>query len=393
MIRVLHIAPYFAPAFVYGGPPRSVLGLCRALHRAGVSVDVMTTTANGPGPDLPAAVAMPVDLDGVRVRYFPLGSRRFLWNAPLLREAVAREAASYDIVHVHGLWNLPAWDAARAARRAGVPYVVSPRGMLEREALAIHRLRKLAAYGAIERRNLRGAGALHATSTREVASLERRAFGPPIVFAPNGVDLSVQPDDPAAILEALGIRRGERYVLFLGRVHPIKRLDLLAAAAAKLRARDVRIVIAGPDESGQQATLSAQFAKSGVPTTWTGAVDDRQKAALLAMARALVLCSDSESFGLTVAEAMAAAVPVVVTETCPWEEINAEGAGFWIPHSAAAIANALDELLDDEEEAQAMGARGRALVARRYTWETSARTLLDGYRRLSAARPALAQAG
>lgn len=393
MIRVLHITPYFAPAFVYGGPPRSIFGLCKALTRAGVSVDVVTTTANGSGDELPAVVAEPVDLEGVRVRYFPLASPRRLWNAPLLRAALARETGSYDLVHIHGLWHLPAWDAARAARRAGVPYFVSPRGMLEREALAIHRARKLLAYGLLERRNLRRAAALHATSTRELETLERRSFGPPIVFAPNGVEAPRTASDPAPHLEALGIGRGERFVLFLGRIHPIKRLDLLAVAASKLRARDVRIVVAGPDENGTQAALVAPFARSGLATTWTGAVNDRQKAALLASARALVLCSDSESFGLSVTEAMAAGTPVVVTDTCPWEEIETEGAGFWVPHTSGAIANALDELLDDEDAARAMGARGRALVARRYTWEASARALVDGYQRIAGRRGALAQAG
>lgn len=393
-MRVLHVSAYFAPAFVYGGPPRSILGLCSALVRSGVEVDVMTTTANGPGAELPPAIEHWRSVSGVRVRYFPLARPRRFWNAPELRRAVAREAGRYDVVHVHGLWHLPAANAARAARRALVPYVISPRGMLEREALAIHRGRKALAYALVERGNLSGAAALHATSAREAQTLERRRLGPPIVFAPNGVDLpELDAVDPAPVLRSLGIPAGDPFVLFLGRLHPIKRLDLLAAAAAKVRARQLRLVIAGPEEGGHQSAMAPLFAAAGLATTWTGAVDGRQKAALLGAARALVMCSDSESFGLSVAEAMAAGTPVVVTDTCPWEEADREGAGFWVPQTPAAIANALDEIVGDEAAARAMGERGRALVARRYTWEASARALVECYQRAAGGREALAQAG
>src|SRR5207237_8283496 len=130
---VLHVSPYFAPAFASGGPPRSILGLCQGLQAHGVDVRVMTTTAGG-AEELPAAASEPRAYEGVPAWYFPLAEPRRLWNAPALRRALARELTAYDLVHIHGLWHLPGWDAARLARRRGVPYVVSPRGMLDREA-------------------------------------------------------------------------------------------------------------------------------------------------------------------------------------------------------------------------------------------------------------------
>src|SRR5262249_37793157 len=154
----------------------------------GVEAEVATTTANGPSQELPAVTDTPVLVDGIPVRYFPLAEPRWLWNAAGLRTALLRDVPSFDLVHIHGLWHKPAWDAARAARRAGRPYVVSPRGMLEPEALAIKSARKVVAFELIERRNLRHAAALHATSVREVETLKRRRLGPPVVFAPNGVD-------------------------------------------------------------------------------------------------------------------------------------------------------------------------------------------------------------
>jgi glycosyltransferase involved in cell wall biosynthesis len=388
---VLHVSPYFAPAFVYGGPPRSILGLCQGLQANGVEVEVMTTTAAG-SRELPAADREPRLYDGVPAWYFPLAEPRRLWNAPGLRRALARDLTRFDLVHVHGLWHWPGWDAARLARRRGVPYVVSPRGMLEREALAIRGGRKAVAFHLVERRRLQSAACLHATSRREEETLTAARFGPPVVFAPNGVTLSeLASDDARPTLDRFGIGT-HRFVLFLGRVHSIKRLDLLAAAWGRLRDRDVRLVIAGPDEGGHRATLAGAFAHLGADVVWTGEVGGREKADLLSAASALVLCSDSESFGLSVAEAMATRTPVVVTRTCPWPEVEREGAGRWVDHDADAIANAVDEISSNPTLARTMGERGRALVEREYTWPATARVVAQAYRTAIEHRNAVAQA-
>jgi glycosyltransferase involved in cell wall biosynthesis len=392
-IRVLHVSPYFAPAFVYGGPPRSIHALCKALVQAGVGIEVMTTTANGVGDPLPAATSAPHAVDGVEARYFPLGTPSWFWRSPALHRSIDACVRGFDLVHIHGLWHWPGWHAAAAARRIGVPYVISPRGMLEPEALAIRPARKRTCFYLIERRNLAGAAFLHATSPREAMTLEKRRFGAAVVLAPNGID----PDalgcsDPAPILVRLGIDAARPFVLFLGRIHPIKRLDLVAQAAARLRLPGMAIVIAGPDEGGHRRELAPLFAATGVPTHWVGAVDGADKAALLTAARALVLCSDSESFGMSVAEAMAAGTPVVTTDTCPWQDAAAAGAGFSVPQSPEAIAQALAQILSDEPRAREMGARGRLFVLEHHTWRAAAAVLAAEYaktvRRASEARVA-----
>jgi glycosyltransferase involved in cell wall biosynthesis len=380
-LRALHVSAYFAPAFAYGGPPRSILGLCKELPRHGVDVDVMTTTAGGE-MELPPAIE-PVEFEGVRVRYFPLSEPRRLWNAPGLRQALAREARGYDIVHIHGLWNMPVWDAARLARRAGVPYVISPRGMLEREAMAIGRGRKAIAFQFIERRNIQSAAWLHATSRREAETLHEADLGRPVVFAPNGVELDdLKPDNPLGTLARFSIDPEDRVILFLGRVHPIKRIDLVAESVARLNPRPerLRVVVAGPDINGHRASLVSCFTAARVPVTWTGPVEGRDKANLLASASVLVSCSDVESFGLSVAEAMAVGTPVLVTKTCPWPDVAGEGAGRWVPQEPDAMAAALNEILNDTRLARSMGERGRALVAKSYTWHAAARTIAGGYR-------------
>lgn len=386
-MRVLHVSPYFAPAFRYGGPPRSILGLCRALQRAGVSVEVLTTTAAGDS-DLPASPPGGNRYEGVDVRYLPRAFPRRLFGARGLGAALEAALTRADLVHVHGLWTLPGWAAARRARRAGVPVVISPRGMLDPGSVNRRAWRKRIAYGVVEKWNLRSAAFLHATSEAEAEALRLWAPGAPIVTLPNGVDgPETAPAAAAAARRRLGIPAAAPLVTFLGRIHPIKRLDLLAAAFERVRAKrpDAHVVLAGPDEGGERKRLEPPFAAAGTHVHWAGEVVEADKWALLTGSDCLVLCSDSESFGTSVAEAMAAGLPVVVTHSCPWSVVEAERCGFWVPQEASAIAGAVAALLDDPAKAREMGARGKALAQRRYSWDSIGRAMAERYRSAAAA--------
>jgi len=384
-LRILHVSAYFAPAFRYGGPPRSILGLCRALTKAGADVEVFTTTANGDDP-LPAAPDG-ATYEGVRARYFPLTSPRIGWHASGLAEAVAREAERADLVHVHGLWNLTAWAGVRAARAAGIPYVISPRGMLQPDARARHHAAKIVAYHAVERRNLQGAALLHATSDAEARALA--GVGPRVAQIANGVAPPVLGADRIArARHQFGLPPDVDLVLFLGRLHPIKRLDLLADAFTRLRRAGTRacLVIAGPDEGGHRRRVEPLFADAAADVRWIGAVDGDDKWALIAASRALVQCSDSESFGLSVAEALAAGVPVVVTDRGAWHEVATVGGGAVVPHDAQAIAGALERLIADPQTARAMGERGRAWAARTFGWDAIGRAMMREYASIAGRR-------
>jgi glycosyltransferase involved in cell wall biosynthesis len=378
-LRILHVTPYFAPAFRYGGPPRSVLGLCRALGQAGIEVEVLTTAADGPF-ELPPSPPEGEIYEGVAVRYLPRAFPRRLFGARGLGAALDAAIARSDLVHVHGLWNAPGWAAGRAARRARVPLVISPRGMLDPGSIAQRAWRKRFAYGLVERRSLLDAAFLHATSRAEARAVRAWAPGAPVVTLPNGVEAPPVPASAAAELRRrLGVPDGSPIVAFLGRIHPIKRLDLLAEAFERVLAArpESRLVIAGPDERGHRREMEPRFAQR---VHWAGQLGEDDKWALLSASSLLVLCSDSESFGLSVAEAMAAGVPVVATRTCPWEEIESAGAGFWVAQEPEAIAEGMRALLADPARARAMGERGRALVGRRYAWDAVASDMAEWYR-------------
>lgn len=364
-MRVLHATAYFAPAYAFGGPPRSLLALCQAQLAAGLDVEVYTTTANGAGelPPCPEGTRF----EGVAVRYFPLEPPRRWLGAPGLGPALEQAGDSADVIHIHGLFNRTVWVAARAARRAGVPVVLSPRGMLQPAARRHHAWRKRLAWLLADRRVVAAAALLHATSAAERNTLGHVGPAARVVHIPNPVAVTeATPEGRRAARRAVGANAP--FVLALGRLHPIKRLDLVLAAFARLSARhpDARLVIAGPDERGFRRRLEPLARPIGARVVWLPEVDGALKAGLLAEARALVQCSDGESFGMSIAEALGAGTPVVVTESCGWPEVAEAGAGLRVPQQADAVAQALDVLLVDEARARRMGAAGSRLIAREY---------------------------
>ena len=377
-MRVLHVSPYFPPAFQYGGPPASILGLCKGLQRAGVDVEVVTTTANGDAR-LPASPGG-TTYDGVRVRYADASFPRRFFGARV-RMPLVDALAHADVCHVHGLWNVPEWWATHLARRRRIPYVVSPRGMLQPAALRRGRWRKAAAYRLLEARNLRHASMLHATSDQEADALRALGLDVPIAVVPNGVDLAAADAAPRGYRARLGIPDDAFVVLFLGRLHRIKRLDLVADAFAAARAgrQALHLVIAGPDEHRLLPDIYARLAAHRGAVHAIGAVDGAEKWALLKDADVSVQCSDSESFGLAVVESLAAGVPVVTTRTCPWRVVEIEGCGRWVEQSAGAIADAIGELADDRARAAAMGERAARFARARYGWDAIARAMTQLY--------------
>jgi glycosyltransferase involved in cell wall biosynthesis len=385
-LRVVHVCAYFAPAFVYGGPPRSLLELCQAQRAAGLHVSVVTTTADG-SRELPREATAAREYAGIPVTYCPRAWPRWMFHAPALGAEVERQAAAADVIHVHGVFNAAVWAAQAAARRAGRRYVLSPRGMMQASALAHDRWRKRASYVLFDRQVLRHAAVLHATSEAEHATLRHRFPRHEVVLIPNGVRPPAAPGD-ADIRRRLGLPDAAPLVTFLGRLHPLKRLDLLVAAFRQLRDRhpSAHLVVAGPDETGLRAGLEHQLQEAGAASSWTGPVDQEVAQSLLWASAALVLCSDSESFGLSVAEAMACGTPVVVTDNLGWREVASAGAGLVVPQRADAIAAALSTILADRNVARTMGEAGRALARDLYGWEPVVDALSDVYGRVAAVR-------
>lgn len=382
-MRLLHVVPTYLPALRYGGPIRSVHALCRELAARGHEVHVFTTNVDGPGnSDVP--LGRPVDVDGVKVTYFPSKYMRRLYWSPPMGRALAAETASFDLVHVHAIYLWPTLAGARAARRHQVPYVLSPRGMLVPELIRRRsRFVKNAWIALIDRRNLEAASAIHTTSTVEADHL--RSFGwslPQVATIPHGVD---DPDPTTGLALSADVAevvaKGPA-VLALGRISWEKGLDRLIAALP--RASAARVVIAGGDADGQAAHLAGEARRLGVAdrvTILPRFIDGADKEALFGAASLFAMTSLSENFGLAAFEAMRRGVPVLATPDVGMAEIVREiGAGMVVDPTPAGIARGLNTLLADPVASQAMGQVAREHVIAHYGWQAVAKLMENLYR-------------
>ena len=225
--------------------------------------------------------------------------------------------------------------------------------------------------------------------------------GVPVVVAPNGVDLPDLGRRPGRKLleEKFPQLKDRRWIVFMSRLHPKKGVDVLLRAWRKQRTtgqqddRTTRspvspsfggpiLVLAGPDLIGYGKEIERMVREFGLEDSvvMTGEVSGEAKDCLLGNAEVFVLPSYSENFGIVVAEAMAWGRPVIASTGTPWKEIAESGAGWWIAPEEDALAGALAETMGKgREELDAMGAKGRALVERSYTWAEPARSLVEAY--------------
>lgn len=376
-MRLLHVVPTYFPAVRYGGTIHSVHGLCAALAARDHDVHVFTTNVDGPG-DSAVPLGRPVNRDGVKVWYFPSRRlRRLYWSPPMAR-ALRRDVESFDLVHLHSVFLWPTWAAARAALRAGVPYVLSPRGMLVKDLFkARSRYAKSAWMALIERANLVHAAGIHATSA--VEAIELKDFGyrlrGRIFEVPNGVAVTAK--------LSLEQRPESPYLVILGRISWKKRIEIALEALRLVEA--VRLVIAGGDDEGLTAALRDRAASLGVPerVDFVGPVDGERKRQLLGGALALLMPSLSENFGNSALEAMAEGTPAIVVPQVGAADIVRESdAGFVVPPNGAAFADAVRQLQRNPELRARMSERARTAVAANYSWPAIGARMEHEYRAL-----------
>jgi glycosyltransferase involved in cell wall biosynthesis len=367
-LRILQVVATYYPAVRYGGPIRSVHGLAAALAKRGHDVHVYTTNVDGDSV-LDVPVDRPVDLDGVKVHYFPVSAalKRLYWSAALERR-VRATIAGFDVLHTHAVYLMPMRAAARAAARAGVPYVVAPRGMLVRDL--IHRKSrwvKTAWINLVERTTLANAAAVHVTAEVEGAELE--GLGLParrVECIPNGVDW---PDEHLPLEQGPFAHLPERYVLFLSRINWKKGLDRLIQAWQWVP--DTPLVIAGNDDENYRPRLEELARSLGVAerVLFVGPATDAHKWALYRRAQLFVLPSYSENFGNVVAEAMAMGCPSLVTAEVGIAPIlTAAGAGRVVSGEPEELAAEIVGLLADPATREQMGRKAFETARAQLSW-------------------------
>ena len=352
----------------------------------GVEATVAATTADGSG-ELAVPIGDPIVEDGVRYIYFPR-QRPKQWSLSLpLAAWLRRSVRDYDVLHIHSLFSFPTLAAADAARRAGIPYVLRPLGSLDPWSLERGRWKKRMYLGLIDRQNLERAAAVHTTSERERQSVESVSAKINATVVPIGVAVaSTSPDQRDVRQPGAPVR-----LLFLSRLHPKKGLELLIDALARLRGSEWHLDIAGDGEPVYVAALRRTIQDLGYEkqTTLHGFVTGDRKRQLFASADLFVLPSHDENFGLVVAEAMAAGLPVIVSsEVAISRDVSARSAGLVVPLDAAALGSALATLVSDDALRARLGANARVLAGDEFGWSVVAPRLAELYMRAARLAPA-----
>ncbi|QIZ72475.1 glycosyltransferase [Oxynema aestuarii] len=382
-MKILMVVP--AIAAIYGGPSQVVLQLARSLGRLGIEVDIVTTSANG-NSHLDVPLYRWIDRDFYRIQYFDFwnfGDYRYI--SFKLTQWLWYRVRAYDIVHTHALFCYPSLPAHWACQQHNVPYVMTPHGMLEPWAMAYKYWKKWLFFKGLEQPAIDRAAAVQALCESEADRARSIAPKTPAIVIPSGIDRADfdRLPDPERFYRVFPETRHKTLILFLGRLHPKKGLDLLASALPQIRAElpQIHVVVAGPDSIGYLPKIKSFFKKVGAldAVTFTGMLQGELKYAALAATDLYISPSYSEGFSLSVLEGMASGLPCVITKGCHFPEAASDRAVWEINPDPVEIAEATIALLKDRRLAREMGDRARQLIFAEYTWERIADRLRSLY--------------
>jgi glycosyltransferase involved in cell wall biosynthesis len=390
-VNITHVIPYMHPNA--GGPPVVVDRLCRRLAARGHNVRVITTDAlagNDSGWERQYADG------GYQLEvHKSKGGGSFAYSRTLAR-ALCLAVAGSDLVHLHTVWTYPTLRAAWACRKQGIPYLVMPHGMLDPNSVRRKRMKKWLYTKLIEGPNLRRATGLVYTHPEEEKLARETLTG-----LPRGWIVPLAADPPPTVgkteLAAEFFARhpdqiGRRIVLFLGRLHAKKGLDLLIPAFAEVARRlsDARLVLVGPGDPDYIEELAGLAERCGVAerVTFLGALAGREKWADLAAATVFALPSYQENFAITAVEALSVGTPVLLSPRVNiWPEVEAASAGIISDLDSTRIAVNLLKIVSDVEFAGLLGNNGEQFVRRNYSWDRTTDVTESAYRGILSTTP------
>lgn len=375
-MRVLHVIPAIAPR--YGGPSAAVLSMCRALNERGsCRAEIATTDADGPDR-LAVDVGATIDHDRVSVTFFKRAFSESFKYSGGLADWLIDKARDFDVIHIHAVFSHSSIAAARAARRARVPYIVRPIGSLDPWGLSQRRLRKEIFFAVTGNAFLRDAAAVHFSTAAEKQHAEKRFPALRSFVIPLGIDeVLLQPDE----------RDRRRSLLFLGRLHPVKNLEaIIAAFASAMRSGDAdgwSLIIAGAGDPDYERALRHDAAMTGASDaiSFRGWVSGTEKADLLRSASVLIAPSMQESFGIAVAEAMGCGLPVIISRDVNLSDAIEEANAGWILEGTSAdrLHSSLKQVFADAEGRRKRGENAQRYARAHFRWSEVAARLEEMY--------------
>ena len=303
----------------------------------------------------------------------------------------------YDLVHLHALWSPILHKVSNWARKDKIPVIWSTHGMTAPWSMRHKWWKKLPAWWLYQRWDLAKAALLHATAGSEVEDIRRMGLKNKVVVAPLGVNVPKK-DKNSTLQLQLTTRTNantdsRRALLFVGRIYPVKGLVNLIRAWSLVQdsTRSTcstrpqiqwKLRIVGPDQAGHLSCLKAEVQSLGLEgrVEFPGPKFGEELSQEYENCDCLVLPSFTENFGVTIVDALAHGKPCIASTFTPWKELKDRCCGWWVSNEPELLAAAIHEMMSlSDAERHKMGARGRALVEEKYTWDAVVKKMVEGY--------------
>lgn len=388
-MHILYVTHGYKPAYRIGGPIWSVSAVAEGMVARGHRVTVFATNSNL-DEDLDVPLDQPVIVDGVEVWYFrreDLIKKYFWWSkyisqsmgflvTPELAPSMRKLLSSVDIVHTQMPFVYPTMVAGRIAISANKPLFYNQRGVFHPTRLEYRGSKKRLYIELIEKPIMRRATGLIALTPDEVDSYRALGIKTPCHIVPNGIDVAKFRRVPRiASLSTLDIEESDRVILFLGRLHPSKGVDILVDAFFRIISQhpDALLVIAGPDEHGFSQQIQTEAAQKDLQhrIRLPGMITGDLKVDLLARADLFVLPSSGEGLSMAVLEALASGTPVIISPECNLPAVEEVKAGAIIARDAALVAQEISRFLADDALISAASEAAYHLARDRFGWPTA----------------------
>jgi glycosyltransferase involved in cell wall biosynthesis len=385
-MRIAHIIDSLDPS--QGGPPVSTVSLAAAQATLGHDVTVVSNEFSDSSLHLNRLLGEIPNSDRVTIQFvsqknyldklFGVSAKRFF----------ATNMHRWDLLHLHGLWRPILWAAAKGAIEQNTKWGLAPKGMLHPWALQQKRWKKRLALELGWRRVIRHAAFLHLLNIEEKIYVERLMLDCPIEVIPNGFFSEKMDCSTNGLISSVEMVKwmDRPYILFLGRLHDVKGLNYLADAFAIVAQHnsEINLVVAGPD-AGMLQQFKTHVCRLGISRQVhvVGMLFGVNKYAAIRNAVCLCQPSRQEGFSMTIIEALASGVPVVISKNCHFPEVGELGAGCVVELNAMSIANALLHIVNNDEWRKVAGQKARDLALAKYTWPKIAERSIHVYERVT----------
>ncbi|WP_407356575.1 glycosyltransferase [Methanolobus sp. WCC5] len=390
-MKILQVTNFFKPSWEAGGPVRATYELSKSLIEKGNEVTVYTT--DGFKYRLDVEKNKPVSVDGINTYYFRNVSLYLSkkMNLPLPYFApivIKKDIKKFDVIHIHEYRTFLAVVIHYYAKKNNIPYILQPRGSLP--LLGKEKQKKV--FDSLFGRSIIDDAKMIIASSEHESYHYLKSFPnlnpEKVVHIPNGIDVKCYQNLPrkGTFRSKFMIDRNDKVVLFLGRIHEIKGLELLVGSFSNLISifENTKLVIAGPDD-GYLAKLEGFVEELNISDNviFTGPLYEQDKIEALVDADVFVLPSKYESFGNVVFEACACGTPVIVTDRCGVSKYMNNDLGYVIEYDKYKLSDALFDVLSNSKFQHKPDFSSNGIMNFQYSWESISSKMIHVYSKLA----------